>query len=360
MYIARLDTFRAVAALLVVYHHYFSELLPPALRFDASFGVSFFFVLSGFLITGILLEDRGKSRGTALAQFYIRRSFRILPLYYFVLLFGLVLNVPGFWNSLPWSPLYLVNVGIMVHGFSYFANLAHFWTLAIEEQFYFLWPFVVLFTRRAWIVAAALVVASSLYRLGLFLVGTDFIYSLNILGTGDTLAIGALGAIACRKFGADRVERILRALLLVSAPAVICSILNPVYPILPTALFLSAGLTVGGLAFLWLIVLAEKDGADGSSWGGRILPAIGRISYGIYVWHFVMLWLDPMLQAYGWPTLLVRCACLVATFTASWLSYCLVEAPLRSLGRKLSTETSRMIFPILAKEAQTQKWLYLP
>jgi len=173
-YIARLDTFRAIAALLIVHHHYFSPLLPPALRFDTSFGVSFFFVLSGFLITGILLEDRGKPRGTALAQFYIRRSFRILPLYYFVLLFGLTLNIPGFWNSLPWSPFYLVNIGIMVHDFGYFANLAHFWTLAIEEQFYLLWPFVVLFTRRVWIVAGAIVVASALYRLDLVVTGTNF------------------------------------------------------------------------------------------------------------------------------------------------------------------------------------------
>lgn len=336
-YIARLDTFRAIAALLVVHQHYFSPLLPPELRLDASFGVSFFFVLSGFLITGILLEDRDKPRGAALAQFYIRRSFRILPLYYFVLLFGLALNIPGFWNSLPWSPLYMVNVGIMVHDFGYFAHVAHFWTLAIEEQFYLLWPFVVLFTRRVWIVACAIVVASALFRLGLFVTGSNFLYSLNVLGAGDVLAIGALGAIACRKFGPVRVERVLRPLLLVSVPAVICAILNPVYPILPPAIFLSAGLTFGGFAFLWLVVLAERDGPEGSSWGGLILPAIGRISYGIYVWHFVLLWLDPMLQAYGWPTLLVRCTCLVATFAASWLTYHLLESPLRSLGRKIAS-----------------------
>ena len=166
-------------------------------------------------------------------------------------------------------------------------------------------------------------------------------YSLNILGAGDVLAIGALGAIACRKFGAGRVERVLRPLLLVSAPAVICSILNPVYPILPPALFLSAGLTVGGFAFLWLVVQAERDGAEGSSWGGRILPAIGRISYGIYVWHFVLLWLAPKIEAYGWSPFLVRCVCLAGTFCASGLSFQLFESPMRSFGRKVANSVYR-------------------
>jgi peptidoglycan/LPS O-acetylase OafA/YrhL len=170
----------------------------------------------------------------------------------------------------------------------------------------------------------------------LVLMGWSFWYVLSVVGQGDLLAIGALGALACQRFGAAQVEKALRPLLLISVPAVVCCVINAIYPVLPFALLLSVGYPIGVLSFLWLVVRAERDGPTASSWGGSVLPAIGRISYGIYVWHLVLLSMAQHLQSYGLSALTARTACLVATFLFATLSYHLFERPLRSLGRKIT------------------------
>jgi peptidoglycan/LPS O-acetylase OafA/YrhL len=333
-YIPRLDTFRAIAALSIVHLHYFTSLLPPQLQFRTGFGVPFFFVLSGFLITGILLDARAEPASGALAEFYIRRTFRIFPLYYAVLAFALAVGIPGAWASLPWSPLYLVDVGLMRgHDFVW---LNHFWSLAIEEQFYLLWPLAVLLTRRACLIAIALVVAGSLYRLAMAGADGRLLDAVNLVSHSDLLAIGALGAFACRRFGATRVEAVLRPLLLVGVPAVVLLAIKWVYPVLPVPLMSGPATTVCGLAYLWLVVRAVRDGPGASSWGGRLLPAIGRISYGIYIWHYVLLAMASPLERSGWSPFGARMLCLAATFAAAALSYRLLEQPLRSLGREIA------------------------
>jgi peptidoglycan/LPS O-acetylase OafA/YrhL len=103
-YIPRLDIFRALAAFGVVHTHYFASLLPQSFQVDASLGVAFFFVLSGYLITGILIEEPPGVPSAALRRFYIRRSFRIFPLYCFVLLIGIATNITAFRASLPGRP----------------------------------------------------------------------------------------------------------------------------------------------------------------------------------------------------------------------------------------------------------------
>src|SRR5262249_36057770 len=143
-YIPRLDSFRAIAALLIVYHHYFAAIMP--VRLNTSQGVAFFFVLSGFLITKLLLHDHGTT-GQILGRFYVRRTFRIFPLYYFVLILGIAVDSPGFRGSLPLSALYLTNVEMILRN-DWVASASHLWTLAVEEQFYLLWPPIMLLLGR--------------------------------------------------------------------------------------------------------------------------------------------------------------------------------------------------------------------
>lgn len=152
-YMPQLDALRAIAVLAVMFHHFVPARaqwpLFAAIPFG-QLGVKLFFVLSGFLITGILLRARSKLGDqpravlSALAGFYARRSLRIFPLYYLVIAVCLVLNVPPVRDELLWLATYTLNLRISYQGW-YPEHVAHFWSLAVEEQFYLLWPWVVLF-----------------------------------------------------------------------------------------------------------------------------------------------------------------------------------------------------------------------
>src|SRR2546427_5689081 len=133
-------------------------------------GVDLFFVLSGFLITGILLDTKGSRH--YLRQFHARRVLRIFPLYYAALALFLILLpmlLPGdrvlrdLTADSVWYWTYLYNVKVAAAGFTSSSALGHFWSLAVEEQFYLIWPIVVLYLARRHLYGAcwAAVVARS-------------------------------------------------------------------------------------------------------------------------------------------------------------------------------------------------------
>lgn len=148
-YVPQLDALRALAVTGVIVHHYV-----PAheLGILAIGGVKLFFVLSGFLITRLLLAARGDvergrlGRVGAVGRFYARRALRIFPLYYVVVAVLVAVNLPPAREILPWLLTYTLNFHMASHG--YVDHFAHFWTLAVEEQFYAVWPWVVLFAPR--------------------------------------------------------------------------------------------------------------------------------------------------------------------------------------------------------------------
>lgn len=336
-YVPRLDTFRAIAALSIVYHHYLGGLLPTYLQLQMSVGIDFFFVLSGFLITGLLLGAKGRC-SAILSSFYLRRTARIFPLYYLALSLGLIFQIPGFWQSLPWSPFYLVNVGMIVNN-SWFGFVSHFWTLAVEEQFYLLWPILLLgLGSRVWIFAVLWIVAAMGYRYIVQAEATNLFLNMTVLGTGDELMIGSLAALSCKEFGAVRVERMLRPLLLISVPALMVAMLVGIVTLVPNWFRATFIPPLAALAFVWLTVRAWRDGPDGNSWGGKILPAIGLISYGIYVWHFLLLWPCTLLEQLGYPVVPTRLLGIAVTLVVSWLSFRFFETPLRQFGKRLASK----------------------
>ena len=114
-------------------------------------GVNLFFVISGFLITEIFLKckkevENGQSIRLTLRQFYARRFLRIFPLYYLVISLSFLFNFSDVWHELWWYLTYTVNYYGLVTG--KWIGLPHFWTLALEEQFYLLWPLVILLVPR--------------------------------------------------------------------------------------------------------------------------------------------------------------------------------------------------------------------
>jgi peptidoglycan/LPS O-acetylase OafA/YrhL len=152
-YMRQLDGLRALAVLAVLIEHYVPKTYGIARVIPwGTLGVQLFFVLSGFLITGILLKCREIS-GTfqhpffSLRQFYIRRFLRIFPLYYFVLCMVFLLNVANIRETIFWYMFYLCNIKFAIDG-NWAGTLSHFWSLAVEEQFYLFWPFVILCSPR--------------------------------------------------------------------------------------------------------------------------------------------------------------------------------------------------------------------
>jgi peptidoglycan/LPS O-acetylase OafA/YrhL len=230
-----LDGVRGLAVLAVMLCHFvwfapltstyeipdkFSKLGVELLR-TGRYGVDLFFVLSGFLITGILFD--AKSDKHYFRNFYARRTLRIFPLYYAVLLLMFVV-LPMFMGprtageqqivqNQGWLWLYLSNMKSAFVGPEFWQQdriwMGHFWSLAIEEQFYLVWPLVILLLSRraAMIACVAMIAGAPLLRIGLFLwlqppAGSDatpvglFAAIYFTLSKVDTLALGALLALA--------------------------------------------------------------------------------------------------------------------------------------------------------------------
>ena len=168
-YIKEFDGLRGLAAVAVVAGH--AAPLGHWVRDTncAVIAVRFFFVLSGFLITGILIDQVAKAPSTwrALKAFYVRRALRIFPPYYLFLLVFLAVGNEYVYQTISWSLTYTTNLY-----FAYFGKskppISHFWTLAVEEQFYLVWPVVllILFGKhwRALIVFACLIISAVVFR----------------------------------------------------------------------------------------------------------------------------------------------------------------------------------------------------
>lgn len=226
--IPALDGVRGIAILLVMVHHFvvfpvaLSDAVVPMVALDRAFvflanagwaGVNLFFVLSGFLITGILYESKGSVK-RYLRGFYIRRVLRIFPLYYgavlvMLLVLPLVLpgdgaGVKGLRSAQIWYWSYLQNIALLF-GWEGMQSVpmmvTHLWSLAVEEQFYLIWPVVVFLLPRRGVIAVcgAMIVSAFAIRIGMHLLGVNpsMVYRFT-LARMDDLAVGALIALAIR------------------------------------------------------------------------------------------------------------------------------------------------------------------
>jgi peptidoglycan/LPS O-acetylase OafA/YrhL len=302
-HIPALDGLRGCAILAVLLLHFTSALAAPAGAparaikqvFSLGWtGVDLFFVLSGFLITGILADARATPH--RYRTFYVRRALRILPLYYgFVLLLFIVPPLIGarayttsFADQLPYW-LYLQNVWPMSSGALDFA--AHLWSLAIEEQFYLVWPLVIFtLSRTAALRVCAFCLAGALaYRVVCVFTVDDLraVY-FHTFGRIDGLALGgAIALIARGGGGVARLRRMAPAVLAVSAAVLAAAPLHPSGFNPGGAYMVSVGYSALAFLFGAVLVLALDGGWPMLSrlLSARALRFFGRYSYGLYVLH---------------------------------------------------------------------------
>lgn len=351
----QLDALRAFAVFAVMYQHFtgrrWLDYFPTA-----RLGVQLFFVLSGFLITAILLVAReriasGESRLFEVRQFYARRFLRIFPLYYGVVISSAIIGIPGFRGPLLWHLGYMTNIENAITGMFPGAT-AHLWTLSVEEQFYFFWPWVILFVPQRWLfsVLCAAAATGPLFRFALFISGASnmALYTLTP-SSFDAFGFGALLALARQRqqiAGDNQLRRRLtRVGLIIGVPAVAITFWSLSWPGHYYWVFAIGANLASSFLFIWLID-RSADGFHGPI--GRVLtwPPIlfaGKISYGLYVFHFIMAYSGlkrlltwPIFRSLNhimtWPgvTFLTLSA---MTFSAASLSWFLYERPLLNLKR---------------------------
>jgi peptidoglycan/LPS O-acetylase OafA/YrhL len=304
-HVAALDGIRGFAALWVACYHFgrpeVGGVGAKAIGFLAQFGwagVDLFFVLSGFLICGILLDTRDRPR--FLRTFYKRRTLRIFPLYYCFLAIYLYLVIPHLAGPRPdifdrqkWLWTYLVNIDIARHGWftDTGSHVNALWSLAIEEQFYLIAPsLVVLFAERR-LAAFAIVgaIVSIVSRVALQHAGfrptAGYVLTFTRI---DPLCVGALLAIAARRGILGKLVPIARIALPSSMVVVIALAIAVGRFEFADWITLQLGLPVLALGFGALLVLAVAPGGSASIrrvFETRFLTFFGVYSYSLYVWH---------------------------------------------------------------------------
>lgn len=370
-----LDGLRGVAILLVLATHY-QMALPAHTAAERAIknilahgwaGVDLFFVLSGFLITGILYDSKGQSN--YFRNFYGRRTLRIFPLYYGflgVVLIGLIAtamarhwdpSLPQFrnlWSLQPWLWTYTFNIACAFgHGS---AHLGQLWSLSVEEQFYLAWPLIICFFPRRLLVptCVAMIVAALALRVFLFYYAPQVDAYFLTPARMDSLAFGALIAILIRGRHAGRVPKVANWALLtagillagrfslglirwITHPGTTAATVSQLSELWDSTLIF----TVVAAFFAALLVKAISPGsasvgrATALLCRSRPLRAAGKYSYGWYVFHYPI-WTWSLGLATGWPllhsfreslpfapTLIV--ANFVASFGAAYASYHLYE-----------------------------------
>jgi len=337
-----LNELRAFAALAVIFHHIelFKSRDHIGSLFDSPFsyfigtlgknGVHLFFVLSGFLITFLLLKEKEKHKTIYFKKFFLRRIFRIWPLYYFIVLIGFVCipflahnfpifeKVPYYYELISNSNNYTVHVLFLYLlilpniALSYdfiVPGCSQAWSIGVEEQFYILWPILVfVFSRKilVWIFTAILLVFIFSYVFiqpdvfHLLPKNSDFtamvlprIYTVLKIFPFEFMTIGAIGGYLYAYYK-EKIDKIAKSKFLYFI------VLGFVFYFLFFSLDFGSfqGLTLGFL-FLFLILMTISE-ENSIVFRNKPLSYLGKISYGIYMYHpFVMFLVFPFANTYS-------------------------------------------------------------
>ena len=347
-YMIQLDALRALAVFSVIIQHNIPHFFLNSFFLAGDQGVRFFFVLSGFLITGILLrckhyiEESNQKPGLTIRQFYIRRILRIFPIYYLTLAVTYILQLEGTRQTFWWNLTYTSNFYVALTG-EWPESVSHLWTLSVEEQFYIIWPFVIIFTPTKYLlkVFAFTIILAPLYRTLCIVTSVNkevqnYVMTVACL---DSLVMGAFLAFII--YQANQInfspQFILKLSFWVGLPLFLAfRILEATHQ--GVILLLILGDTVSAIFFMWVIYRASKGfgGTVGKVLEMKPLIFLGRISYGIYLYHLFIPYLyGRYLPRFGlsYPSSLLGEFILNAgtVLILASLSWYLIEKPINDL-----------------------------
>jgi peptidoglycan/LPS O-acetylase OafA/YrhL len=320
--IPSLDGLRAISIVLVVLGHLADRhyVRWEFWHFYANTGVRIFFVISGYLITQILLHEQEKTGTISLKDFYVRRAFRIFPAAF---VFLTILSI-AFWHELRWYQMATALLYMASLGFTQPWFLMHLWSLSVEEQFYLVWPGVLRrWQTHAASVLLAVVVLAPCFSVLLYVIRARHEYFLSFPSTADALAVGCLVALC-----GSRLPTMNRYAGFIFLPALV---LVPIFPLntLPRTLLATLVLRPAlNFSIAGLLIIAVHNRFRFLN----VAPVVwlGRISYSLYLWQQPFTCAPSLSSRYVlWFGL--ACAC---------LSYYLVEQPMLRLRERLSTTAS--------------------
>ncbi|PRY15740.1 peptidoglycan/LPS O-acetylase OafA/YrhL [Pontibacter ummariensis] len=285
-YKPQLDGLRTLAVAMVIMSHWAPNM--SIFGRGAHIGVQLFFVLSGYLITAILIDARAKAEsigsgmGMTIKSFYARRFLRIFPLYYLVLLLMLAIGAPNILEHLPWHAIFFTNIKIAENG--WIGEASHLWSLAVEEQFYLIWPLVILLTPRRFLLITVIsfVLASPLFKVLYGIYEGEMMVKVLPISSFHSLGTGALLTFIDR----SNFRNMQRTIAMASITGLITLL----------ALFFSASSNLWfgivddfalTLCLVGLVYAASKGfkGTIGNVLASPLMLYLGKISYGLYLLH---------------------------------------------------------------------------
>jgi peptidoglycan/LPS O-acetylase OafA/YrhL len=352
-YIKQLDSLRAIAVLLVIINHWIPEkhiinrIIPTG-----AIGVDIFFVLSGFLITKILFDNKdyaenfNVSKGGLLKNFYARRTLRIFPIYYLTIFIVLAFHAS---TDTHIKPAFLYYATYTANFYFYFSNafdgmLSHLWSLAVEEHFYLIWPWIIIFTKRKYflpIITSFILIGAS----SIFILKGARLWGIVTFACFDAFGLGALLAWQLT-YGTKPIDKFFKTLTYFAAVATIIFVASLFAPSITYFPFR----TVVSVISLWVItylVLNKQSNKLSFKliWNNKILIFLGKISYGIYLYHNLVPWinskivniyLNPLLPDFFYKKhwgMLFMVENSILLIIIAWLSFYFIETKFLSLKK---------------------------
>lgn len=344
----QLDSLRVFAVFFVLIEHWFYQFEWLKIIPFGMIGVTLFFVLSGFLITQILISSRfnieakGGTKIHALKQFYIRRTLRIFPIYYLTLFILYILNFQDIREKFLWFLFYASNIYFYKIN-DWAGNLSHLWTLAVEEQFYIIWPFIILFIPKKYLLKSiiGIIIFGPVFRTYLFIVsgGSDWSSTFIHILTPSCMDCFGLGALLAYYKVFGNWENILSPkrsmifLIINIASVVILSFFDE--NVISVFLF-RFNISVICMFIIYKAITGFR-GVTGKILENPVIMFLGKISYGLYLYFnfipmiFTSLGLPPLQNIY--VNFILQSIILIIISTLSWY---LIEKPINSLKKYFS------------------------
>lgn len=323
IYFENLDGLRFVCFLSVFFYHSFYTSYSaissnPVYQFvksdvfgNGNLGVNFFFVLSGFLITYLLVEENRRTNGIHIGYFWLRRALRIWPLFYFCVFFGFWVfpflksffgEVPEETASISYYFLFINNFDIINNGLPDASILGVLWSVAIEEQFYLFWPIILFLVpiEKYWIPFCSIILVSIIFR---FWFQSELVFEFHTLSCIGDMAVGGMGAWLVQTRNLD--------LKFMSLSRWKISV---IYVLIIGVFFFKDELALASewivpferfyISLIFLVVILEQSYSKNSLFkmkNFKLVTKLGQVTYGLYCLHFIAILVSTTLtKTLGW------------------------------------------------------------